>query len=59
MSMERAKAVGNYLISLGIDAERFHYVGNGISKPIPGLDPLSEEGKEANRRTDVFFMRIE
>jgi len=59
LSENRAIAVKDYLVSQGIDENRFICIGNGMSKPLPGIDPKSEEGKEANRRTDIFFMRIE
>ncbi|MCL2089222.1 MAG: phosphate ABC transporter substrate-binding/OmpA family protein [Oscillospiraceae bacterium] len=59
LSEQRAKAVCDFLINLGIDDTRFVYAGNGISKPVPELDPRSEEGMRANRRTDIFFIRVE
>jgi ABC-type nitrate/sulfonate/bicarbonate transport system substrate-binding protein len=59
LSEQRAKAVCDYLISVGIDESRLVYIGNGISNTVPGLDPRSAAGMEANRRTDIFFMIIE
>lgn len=57
LSEERAKTVANYFIQNGIDPNRIIIVGNGNSKMIG--DPNTEEGKEQNRRTDVFFKRVE
>ncbi len=57
LSEQRAKSVANYLSANGIDPTRFVIVGNGTSKQIG--DNSTEEGREQNRRTDVFFKRIE
>jgi len=59
LSLHRAEAVCNYLIELGIDESRLIAKGNGITNPVPGLNPRSEEGMLANRRTDIFFLMIE
>lgn len=59
LSEQRAKAVCDYLVGLGISEERLIAVGNGISKPVPGFDPRSREGMEKNRRTDIFFLMLE
>lgn len=57
LSEQRAKSVANYLSANGIDATRFVIVGNGTSKTIG--DNSTEEGRQKNRRTDIFFKRIE
>ena len=57
LSYERANTVANYLISQGIDANRIVVVGNGNRKMIG--DPNTEDGKAANRRTDVMFKMVE
>lgn len=57
LSYERANTVANYLISQGIDGNRIVIVGNGNRKMIG--DPNTEEGKIANRRTDVMFKMVE
>jgi len=49
--------VANYLTSQGIDGNRIVVIGNGNTKMIG--DPNTEEGKIANRRTDVMFKMIE
>jgi len=59
LSEQRAKSVATYLQQLGIDPTRFIVIGNGVSKPVDGLDPTSEEGKKANRRTDIYFKAVE
>lgn len=57
LSYSRAQTVANYLVSQGIDGSRIVVIGNGNSKMIG--DPTTEEGKTANRRTDVMFKMIE
>lgn len=52
-SERRANSIAKYLQSQGVDASRFIIVGNGDSNPIG--DNNTEEGKAANRRTDIFF----
>lgn len=54
LSEERAKAVMDRLISLGIDADRLEFKGLGESKPIDNNS--SPEGKANNRR--VEFVKI-
>ncbi|MCK9339533.1 MAG: OmpA family protein [Bacteroidales bacterium] len=50
LSLERAKAVYNYLINKGISANRLTFEGYGMSKPIATND--TEPGKALNRRTE-------
>ena len=57
LSYSRAQTVANYLTSQGIDGSRIVVIGNGNTKMIG--DPNTEEGKIANRRTDVMFKMIE
>ena len=57
LSYSRAQTVANYLTSQGIDGNRIVVIGNGNTKMIG--DPNTEEGKIANRRTDVMFKMIE
>ena len=53
VSEERARSVAKYLQALGIDSERFIIVANGDKNPIASND--TEEGRQKNRRTEVFF----
>jgi outer membrane protein OmpA-like peptidoglycan-associated protein len=55
LSEQRAKAVLNYLVSKGIDANRFTYNGLGSLQPIASND--TEEGRIKNRR--VEFLKTE
>ena len=55
-SYKRALSVAKYLQALGIDSERFIIIGNGDKNPI--ATNSTEEGKEKNRRTEVFFKQI-
>jgi outer membrane protein OmpA-like peptidoglycan-associated protein len=57
LSEERAKTVMKYFVANGIDTNRIIFIGNGNSKPMG--DNNTENGKEKNRRTDVFFKTIE
>jgi len=51
LSIERAKAVVDYLISKNIDAKRLNAKGFGESNPI--APNTTEEGKAQNRRTEM------
>ena len=53
LSLERAKAVADYLISNGIDAKRLAWKGFGASKPVAGND--TEEQRALNRRTEFVI----
>jgi outer membrane protein OmpA-like peptidoglycan-associated protein len=55
LSEQRAKAVLNYLVSKGIDNNRFSYKGLGSLQPITTNDTL--EGRNKNRR--VEFLKTE
>lgn len=55
LSEQRAKAVLNYLISKGIETNRFSCKGFGSTQPITSND--TEEGREKNRR--VEFVKTE
>ncbi|MFN3754350.1 OmpA family protein [Flavobacterium sp.] len=55
LSEQRAKAVLNYLVSKGIDSNRFSYKGFGSTQPITSND--SDEGRKKNRR--VEFLKTE
>lgn len=50
LSEQRAKSVVDYLIGVGIAANRMTYVGYGFDKPIASND--TEEGRQLNRRTE-------
>ncbi len=51
LSEKRAKAVREYLIKKGIDANRLSAKGYGYSKPVAENDP--KEGNIANRRVEL------
>lgn len=53
LSLNRAKAVVNYLTSKGIDKKRLTYVGLGQSQPI--ADNSTAAGRKQNRRTSVLL----
>jgi len=57
LSERRAKAVAEYLIrEQGFDHNRIVVVGNGASKPLPGVNPNTKEGQAKNRRTDFELL---
>lgn len=53
LSQERADAVMDYLISLGIPASRLKAVGHGESDPI--ASNATAEGRAQNRRVEMFI----
>ncbi len=54
LSETRAKAVYEYLIAKGIDANRLQYKGYSYDKPIATND--TEEGRALNRRTEFVIV---
>ena len=56
LSQNRANAVKDFLISLGIDSNRLEAVGYGSSKPKVPND--TEENRKMNRRTDFYIKKI-
>lgn len=53
LSLKRAKAVGDYLVEGGIDAERLLISGLGSSQPI--ADNATRYGRSLNRRIEIEF----
>lgn len=56
LSLNRAKAVADYLASKGIDVKRLTWKGYGASKPI--ADNTTEEGSALNRRTEFTIIGL-
>jgi outer membrane protein OmpA-like peptidoglycan-associated protein len=56
LSLDRAKAVADYLKSNGIDANRLTWKGYGASKPV--ADNSTEEGRALNRRTEFTIVGL-
>ncbi len=54
LSENRAKAVYNYLIEVGVPADRLAYKGFGPSKPVSSND--TNEGRAMNRRTEFLVI---
>lgn len=50
LSQERAKAVADYLISLGLHSERIKWFGYGSAKPVATNE--TDEGRAENRRVE-------
>ena len=51
LSLKRAEAVRDYLISLGADPKKMQVSGEGMNKPI--ADNSTKEGRAKNRRVEV------
>ena len=52
LSVNRAKAIYNYLVDRGIDSTRLKYVGYGRSRPVVPVE-VTEEDAEKNRRVEI------
>ncbi len=55
LSQRRAASVRNYLVDKGIDAARLNSTGFGSVRPI--ADNATDEGRQANRRTELYVTR--
>jgi len=55
LSKNRAKAVYDYLIALGIEATRLSHNGFGQTKPVAAN--TTEKGKSLNRRTEFVVLK--
>lgn len=53
LSTQRSDAIGNALITRGINPDRITTVGFGESKPIADNETL--EGRQSNRRVEIIF----
>ncbi|HRH60018.1 MAG TPA: OmpA family protein [Chitinophagaceae bacterium] len=53
LSLNRAKAVADFLVSKNINTKRITYKGYGSSKPV--ADNNTEEGRAQNRRTEFVI----
>lgn len=56
LSVERAASVYNYLLDKGIPKTRMKYRGFGPNVPV--ADNSTEEGRELNRRVEIFIVEI-
>jgi outer membrane protein OmpA-like peptidoglycan-associated protein len=58
LSVNRANAVSNYLMSLGVSANQIKSVeGKGSTEPI--ADNSTAEGKSKNRRVEIYMYASE
>jgi len=55
LSIERAKAVREYLVAAGIDGARISAVGYGKTKPL--IPDKTEEARKMNRRVELKILR--
>ncbi len=56
LSEQRAKAVYDYLVSIGVSSKQMVYKGYGETMPV--ADNNSEEGRSKNRRTELKVIGI-
>lgn len=56
LSVQRANAVGNYLIGRGLVRERFEIVGFGESRPVASND--TDSGRALNRRVEIRVVPV-
>jgi len=54
LSVERAKAIVDYMVGKGIPAERFLYEGRGAAEPVADND--TPEGRAKNRRVEIIIL---
>ena len=54
LSVQRAKAIVDYLVSQGLEAERFIYEGRGGTQPVAPND--TEENMAKNRRVEIIIL---
>jgi OOP family OmpA-OmpF porin len=57
LSLQRAEAVRDYLITLGGDPKKFQVSGAGEAKPV--ADNSTEEGRAKNRRVEVEVIGVQ
>lgn len=57
LSRNRAKAVANYLLHLGLSKERVDWQGHGGAKPI--ADNSTKKGREENRRVEFLITSVD
>ena len=56
LSVQRANAVGNYLMGRGLVRERFEIVGFGETRPVASND--SDSGRALNRRVEIRVVPV-
>jgi outer membrane protein OmpA-like peptidoglycan-associated protein len=54
LSVDRAKAIVDYLVSKGMPPEQFIFDGKGATQPVAGND--TEEGRVQNRRVEIIIL---
>ena len=56
LSMQRAKAINNFLIAKGIDEKRLTFKGFGSTEPIYPIPEKNEAERAANRRVEILII---
>lgn len=57
LSLRRAEAVRDYLVSIGVDPGKLEVKGEGMTKPV--ADNSTQEGRAKNRRVEVEVIGLE
>lgn len=57
LSLKRAEAVRDYLVSIGVDPAKMEVSGEGMTKPV--ADNATAEGRAKNRRVEVDIFGLE
>ena len=57
LSLQRAEAVRDYLVSLGVDPNKMEVSGEGVTKPV--ADNSTPEGRAKNRRVEIEVIGLE
>ncbi|RPJ07739.1 MAG: flagellar motor protein MotB [Spirochaetaceae bacterium] len=56
LSAARALSVLHYLVNVGVDETRMQVAGLADTRPVPGSDQNTEEGRAVNRRIDIVIL---
>jgi outer membrane protein OmpA-like peptidoglycan-associated protein len=56
LSVMRARAIYNYLVSQKINRKRLTYKGYGTSEPIHPIPEKSEQEQDENRRVEILIL---
>jgi len=56
LSAARALNVLHYLVNVGVNERKMQMAGLADTKPVPGADQNTEEGRAVNRRIDIVIL---
>lgn len=58
LSTERARSVKDYLVSLGVPANRLQHKGYGKTEPLISYDKYNKEARLKNQRVEIKILRL-